>query len=57
VGVLGKIHRLRLRKLFGSVVRKEKGDWAIQIPPTRDTIIYANVTLKSDMDIESPSGF
>lgn len=52
-----KFSQLRLRKLFGSVVRNAKGDWAVQIPPQRKTIIYVNPRLKSEMDIESPSGF
>jgi hypothetical protein len=52
-----KFTQLKLRKLFGSVVRNAKGDWAIQISPQRKSIIYANVKLKSDMDIENPSGF
>ncbi|HET6272514.1 MAG TPA: hypothetical protein VFG32_06000 [Bacteroidota bacterium] len=52
-----KFSQLKLRKLFGSVVRNAKGDWAVQIPPQRKTIIYVNPSLKSEMDIESPSGF
>ena len=52
-----KFTQLKLRKLFGSVVRNEKGDWAIQIPPQRKTVIYANMGLKTEMDIENPSGF
>lgn len=52
-----KFTQLRLRKLFGSVIRNAKGDWAIQISDKRDTIIYANSSLKSEMDIENPSGF
>ncbi|MBM2846849.1 MAG: hypothetical protein HW407_2161 [Bacteroidetes bacterium] len=52
-----KFSQLKLRKLFGSVVRNAKGDWAVQIPPQRKTIIYVNPGLKSEMDIESPSGF
>lgn len=52
-----KFSQLKLRKLFGSVVRNTKGDWAVQIPEKRKTIIYANIDLKSEMDIESPSGF
>ena len=52
-----KFSQLRLRKLYGSVVRNAKGDWAIQIPSQRRTIIYANPELKSEMDIENPSGF
>lgn len=52
-----KFSQLKLRKLFGSIVRNSKGDWAIQIPEQRNTIIYANINLRSEMDIESPSGF
>lgn len=52
-----KFTQLRLRKLFGSVVRNAKGDWAIQISDKRNTVIYANPSLKSEMDIENPSGF
>lgn len=52
-----KFTQLRLRKLFGSVVRNEKGDWAIQIPEKRNTLVYINPALKSEMDIDNPSGF
>jgi hypothetical protein len=52
-----KFSQLRLRKLFGSVVRNAKGDWAVQIPPQKKTVLYANPDLKSEMDIENPSGF
>lgn len=52
-----KFTSLKLRKLFGSVVRNSKGDWAIQISPQRKTVIYANMTLKTEMDIDNPSGF
>lgn len=52
-----KFSQLRLRKLFGSIVRNSKGDWAVQIPEKRRSVIYANINLKSEMDIESPSGF
>jgi len=52
-----KFSQLRLRKLFGSVVRNGSGDWAIQIPEKRNSVVYANPALKTDMDIESPSGF
>lgn len=52
-----KFSHLKLRKLFGTVVRNSKGDWAVQIPENRKTIIYANAALKSEMDIENPSGF
>jgi hypothetical protein len=52
-----KFSQLRLRKLFGSVVRNDKGDWAVQIPEKRNTLVYVNQSLKSEMDIDSPSGF
>jgi hypothetical protein len=52
-----KFSQLRMRKLFGSVVRNEKGDWAIQIPEKRNTVVYANESLMSEMDIDNPSGF
>jgi hypothetical protein len=45
---------LRLRKLFGSVVRNEKGDWAIQISPGSQKLIYANPGQALDMDIYHP---
>ncbi len=47
----------KMRKLYGSVVRNAKGDWAIQISGSRDTTVYANMNLKTEMDIDNPSGF
>ena len=47
----------KLRKLWGSVIKNRKGDWDIQIPPTRPTIIYANEKLKLEMDIDHPPEF
>ena len=52
-----KFSQLKLRKLFGSVVRNRFGDWAIQISAKRNSVLYANVNLRSEMDIENPSGF
>jgi hypothetical protein len=52
-----KFSERKLRKLFGSVVRDNRGDWAIQIPPARKTTVYANAALASDMDIDSPFVF
>jgi len=46
----------KARKLFGSVVRNRKGDWAIQISPQNPTTVYANLSLTGPMDIERPSG-
>lgn len=45
-----------MRKLYGSDIRNEKGDWAIQIPPTRDTVVYVNMAMKVGMDIDNPRG-
>lgn len=52
-----KFSQLRLRKLFGSVIRNSKGDWAVQISGKRRSVIFANPALKSEMDIDNPSGF
>jgi hypothetical protein len=52
-----KFSQLKLRKLFGSVVRNRKSDWAVQISDKRRSVIYANPDLKSEMDIDNPSGF
>ncbi len=52
-----KFSQLRLRKLFGSVVRNRKGDWTLQIAEQRNTVIHANPDMISDMDIDAPSGF
>lgn len=52
-----KFSQLRLRKLFGSVVRNAKGDWAVQIPDKRKTVIYANQSLKMEMDIDNVAGY
>lgn len=49
-----KFSDLKLRKLWGSVVRNAKGDWAIQIPAGRGTKIHAGLSLKIEMDIENP---
>lgn len=44
----------RLRKLFGSVVKNEKGDLAIQIPDGSSKTVYANSALTIEMDIDHP---
>ncbi|HTY10457.1 MAG TPA: hypothetical protein VMF88_05245 [Bacteroidota bacterium] len=44
----------RLRKLFGSEVRNEKGDWAILVPSGSRNIVYANASLTAEMDIDHP---
>ena len=52
-----KFTSAKLRKLWGSAIPNEKGDWAIQIFPTKRTTIYANPKLKMEMDIDRPSEF
>jgi hypothetical protein len=49
-----KFSSAKLRKLWGSVIRNEKGEWSIQISPTKTTTIYADERLKAEMDIERP---
>jgi hypothetical protein len=49
-----KFSHKKIRKLWGSVIRNRKGDWAIQIPPTKEIVIYANMSTKYFMDIEHP---
>jgi len=44
----------KARKLWGSVVRNAKGDWAIQISTAKTTPIYANPSLKIEMDADNP---
>ena len=47
----------KIRKLWGSVVKNSKGDWEIQIPASRHTTIFANESLKLEMDIDHPPEF
>ena len=47
----------KIRKLWGSVIKNKLGDWDIQIPATRNTTIYANESLKIEMDIDHPPEF
>lgn len=52
-----KFWEQRMRKLWGSVIRNAKGDWAIQISPQKEVLIYANPSVKFEMDIDRPSDF
>jgi hypothetical protein len=52
-----KFSTMKLRKLFGTTVRNTKGDWAIQIPEGRNTVLHVNMRLRTGMDIDNPSGF
>jgi hypothetical protein len=45
----------RMRKIFGSVHRNEKGDWTIILG--RKQQVYANLILKEAMDLDHPSEF
>lgn len=47
----------RMRKIFGSMVRNEKGDWAIILGKGHKAHVYANLSLKEPMDLERPSEF
>ena len=47
----------KLRKLWGSVIKNARGDWDVQIPEARPTVIYANTSLKLEMDIDHPPAF
>lgn len=47
----------KLRKLWGSLIKNDLGDWKLQISEKRPTIIYANQSLKLEMDIERPPEF
>jgi hypothetical protein len=49
-----KFSQLRLRKLFGTVVRNTKGDWLYQLPSNSTTIIYADPLHILEMDIDRP---
>ncbi len=49
-----KFTETKQRKLWGSVVLNSKGDWAIQFSQSSRTIIFANLSLKVEMDIENP---
>ena len=45
----------RWRKLFGSVVRNAKGDWAIQLGTGSLEAVYVNVALRMPVDPDRPS--
>lgn len=49
-----KFTEKKLRKLWGSSLRNKKGDWAIQIPSNKATVIYANPLLITEMDLDHP---
>lgn len=50
-----KFSNRKIRKLWGSVIRDRKGDWAIQISPKKDSIVYADINRKTEMDLDRPT--
>ena len=50
-----KFTEKKFRKLWGSAFRNKKGDWALQIPSGKSTSIYANPSLKTEMDLDHPA--
>ena len=49
-----KFTEQKMRKLWGSVVRNEKGDWEIQLPAGNATRIYVNESSAIEMDLDRP---
>jgi hypothetical protein len=47
----------RMRKIFGSAARNEKGDWAIILGRGSKKVLHANPALKQLMDLDRPSEF
>ncbi len=45
----------KTRKLWGSVIRNQKGDWAIQISPKKNITVYADINRKTEMDLDRPT--
>ncbi len=46
----------RKRKLWGSVVRNEKGDWKYTLPGNSEQVVFVNLDQALDMDIGWPTG-
>jgi hypothetical protein len=49
-----KFSQLRLRKLFGTVIRNTKGDWLTQPPSNSTNLMYADTSQIFEMDIDRP---
>ena len=47
-----KFSDTKSRKLFGSIVKNTKGDWAIQISQKSRELVYVNPREKSAMELE-----
>ncbi len=50
-----KFTEQKMRKLWGSVIRNQKGDWAIQISPKKNSTVYANSNQRTHMDLDRPT--
>jgi len=49
-----KFTEKKMRKLWGSDVRNEKGDWEIQLPAGKAARIYVNEDATFEMDLDRP---
>lgn len=47
----------RMRKLWGSVIRNEKGDWAIQLSSKKNVTLYVDLKKKLEMDLDRPTNW
>ncbi len=47
-----KFTEKKMRKLWGSILRNQKGDWSIQISSNSRTPIYANRQMLTEMEID-----
>ena len=47
-----KFSETKSRKMFGSILKNKKGDWAIQISYNSNETVYANPGDKSEMELE-----
>jgi hypothetical protein len=50
-----KFTEKKMRKLWGSVIRNEEGDWEIQLPAGRTACIYVNEKARLEMDLDRPA--
>jgi hypothetical protein len=49
-----KFSEEKWRKLFGSLTRNRKGDREIQLSSSGNELVYANLSLQIEMDIDRP---
>lgn len=48
-----KFTEAKSRKLFGSLIKNNKGDWTIQISGSNPELIYANLSKSSGMESDT----